>query len=98
VGFIITQNGRYLGISTGHRLMKEMTERKQAPFYHLAHHDPLTGLPKRLLFYDRLDQALSQAERTSKNLGVLFFDLDHFKRINDTLGHPMGDRLLQEAA
>jgi diguanylate cyclase (GGDEF)-like protein len=59
---------------------------------------PLTGLPNRLLFYDRLSQALSQAERTSKHLAVLFIDLDHFKHVNDTLGHPMGDLLLQEVA
>ncbi len=97
-GFIITQKGKYMGISTGQRLIKEMTERKQAQLYHLAHHDPLTGLPNRLLFYDRLDQALTQADRTGKNLGVLFIDLDHFKRINDTLGHPMGDKLLQEVS
>ncbi len=97
-GFIITQNGRYLGIGTGQRLMKEMTERKQAQLYHLAHHDPLTGLPNRMLFYDRLDQALTQALRTRKFLGILFIDLDHFKRVNDNLGHPMGDLLLQEVS
>jgi len=97
-GFIITHKGKYLGIGTGQRLIKEMTERKQAQLYHLAHHDPLTSLPNRLLFYDRLSQAISQAERTGKNLGVLFIDLDHFKRVNDTLGHPMGDLLLREVS
>jgi diguanylate cyclase (GGDEF)-like protein len=97
-GFILTRNGKYLGIGTGQRLMKEMTDRKQAQLYHLAHHDPLTGLPNRLLFYDRLTQALSQAERASKVLGVLFIDLDHFKGINDSLGHPVGDLLLQEVS
>jgi diguanylate cyclase (GGDEF)-like protein len=97
-GFIITRGGKYLGIGTGHRLMKEMTERKQAQLYHLAHHDPLTGLPNRLLFYDRLSQALSLAGRTSKTMAVLFIDLDYFKTVNDTLGHPTGDRLLQEVA
>ncbi len=97
-GFIITCKGKYLGIGTGQRLIKEMTERKQAQLYHLAHHDPLTGLPNRLLFYDRLSQALSQAERTGKHLGVLFIDVDHFKSVNDTLGHPTGDLLLREVA
>jgi diguanylate cyclase (GGDEF)-like protein len=97
-GFIITQKGKYLGIGTGHRLIKEMTERKQAQLYHLAHHDTLTGLPNRLLFYDRLSQALTQSVRSSKALGVLFVDLDHFKKINDTWGHPVGDLLLREVA
>ncbi len=97
-GFIITQKGKYLGIGTGHRLIKEMTERKEAQLYHLAHHDTLTGLPNRLLFYDRLSQALTQSVRSSKALGVLFVDLDHFKNINDTWGHPVGDLLLREVA
>jgi diguanylate cyclase (GGDEF)-like protein len=97
-GFIITRNGKYLGIGTGQRLIKEVTDRKQAQLYHMAHHDPLTGLPNRLLFYDRLSQALSQAERTSQILAVLFIDLDHFKGVNDSLGHPIGDLLLREAA
>lgn len=97
-GFILTEKGRYLGIGTGQRLMKELTERKQAQLYHMAHHDPLTGLPNRLLFYDRLEQALSQAERTGKHLAVLFIDLDHFKRVNDTMGHPVGDLLLREVS
>ncbi len=97
-GFIITQEGRYLGIGTGHRLIKEVTERKQAQLYHLAHHDTLTGLPNRLLFFDRLSQALTQSDRSSKSLGVLFVDLDHFKKVNDTYGHPVGDLLLKEVA
>ncbi len=97
-GYIVTQKGDYLGIGTGQRLIKEMTERKQGQLYHLAHHDPLTGLPNRMLFYDRLEQALSSAARTSKNLAILFIDLDHFKQVNDTLGHPTGDKLLQEVA
>lgn len=97
-GFIVALRGKYVGIGTGHRLIKEITERKQAQLYHMAHHDPLTGLPNRLLFYDRLSQALSQAERTFQNMAVLFIDLDHFKRVNDTLGHPMGDLLLQKVS
>jgi diguanylate cyclase (GGDEF)-like protein len=94
-GFIITREGKYLGIGTGHRLIKEITARKQAQLYHLAHHDTLTGLPNRLLFYDRLRQALHNAQRGNQHLAVLFIDLDHFKRVNDTLGHPAGDQLLQ---
>jgi diguanylate cyclase len=97
-GFIITREGKYLGIGTGHRLIKEITARKQAQLYHLAHHDTLTGLPNRLLFYDRLRQALLNAHRGNQYLAVLFIDLDHFKRVNDTLGHPAGDTLLQMIA
>jgi diguanylate cyclase (GGDEF)-like protein/PAS domain S-box-containing protein len=63
-----------------------------------AYHDPLTGLPNRALFNDRLSLALSQAHRTRQPLAVMFLDLDHFKRINDTLGHTVGDRLLQRTA
>ncbi len=63
---------------------------------HLAHHDALTGIPNRLLFYDRLNQALARARRDKELTGVLFLDLDGFKLINDTYGHDAGDLLLQE--
>jgi diguanylate cyclase (GGDEF)-like protein len=62
---------------------------------HRATHDLLTGLPNRVLFADRIDQAVKHAERESRPVGVLFFDLDHFKEINDTLGHHHGDLLLR---
>jgi predicted signal transduction protein with EAL and GGDEF domain len=65
---------------------------------HLAHHDPLTGLPNRLLFNDRLDQALERARRDQQRCALLFLDLDGFKIINDTLGHRSGDLLLQTIA
>lgn len=64
----------------------------------LAYHDSLTGLGNRLLFRERLDHAVAEARRTKVPFGVLFLDLDHFKRINDTLGHTEGDRLLQGVA
>lgn len=64
----------------------------------LAYYDSLTGLPNRRLFHDRLSQALNRAKRNEKLVGVMFLDLDHFKDINDTLGHLFGDRLLQEVA
>lgn len=63
-----------------------------------ATHDPLTGLPNRLLFSDRLTQKLVQSRRQGKLLAVMFFDLDRFKLINDTLGHNVGDHLLKEIA
>ncbi len=63
-----------------------------------AFHDTLTGLPNRSLFTDRLAQALAQSRRKGRGLAVMFIDLDHFKLVNDTLGHSIGDRLLQEVA
>jgi diguanylate cyclase len=63
-----------------------------------AEHDPLTELPNRILFRDRLEQAIAQARRHGTRLAVLFVDLNHFKQINDTLGHAIGDQVLQRAA
>ncbi|WP_313174595.1 diguanylate cyclase domain-containing protein [Massilia sp.] len=65
---------------------------------HQAHHDMLTGLPNRLLFNDRLRQALLGAQREGNRLAVIFFDLDRFKPVNDTHGHAVGDLLLQQVA
>ncbi len=65
---------------------------------HLAHHDLLTGLPNRALFMDRLCQGMLQSHRERSPLGLIFFDLDKFKPVNDSLGHPVGDLLLQSLA
>jgi len=65
---------------------------------YLAYHDGLTALPNRSLFSRLLGQSIKQARRYNRHLAVLFFDLDHFKNINDTLGHEAGDQLLQEVA
>lgn len=75
-------------------------ERKQAEegLRHMAHHDALTGLPNRVLFYDRLDMALRRARRDNEYLALLYLDLDNLKTVNDTLGHEIGDRLLREVA
>jgi diguanylate cyclase (GGDEF)-like protein len=65
---------------------------------HLAYHDALTSLPNRILFYDRLNLAITKARRDKESIAVLFLDLDGFKAINDTFGHDVGDALLREVS
>ena len=80
--------------------MRDITEHKLADerIERLAHFDQLTGLPNRTLLNDHLKYAISLAQRNGGNLAVMFIDLDHFKDINDTLGHSIGDQVLMEVA
>lgn len=93
-GFIATTEGQYLGIANGHNLLTEITQRKQANLFHLAHYDQLTKLPNRVLFLDRLNLAIIQSERQKTQVGLVFIDLDKFKHFNDSMGHSFGDELL----
>ncbi|MHB1677129.1 MAG: GGDEF/EAL domain-containing response regulator [Sulfuriferula sp.] len=80
------------------QVLADEIERARAQMAHLAQHDTLTDLPNRILLNDRLAQAMSLAHRQEKQLAVMFLDLDHFKHINDSLGHAVGDQLLQSVA
>lgn len=81
-------------------IWRDITEKKrsQERLFTLAHNDNLTGLPNRILFRDRLKQSIAYANRLKRSVALLFLDLDRFKVINDSLGHPVGDRLLRAVA
>jgi len=83
-----------------HGVTRDVSERKaaQEKIHYMAMHDLLTGLPNRMLLNDRLQQALVAARRDEGRVALMFLDLDKFKQINDTLGHDVGDQLLQQAA
>lgn len=87
-------------VSINNQLRKEIEERKKVEkeIRYLAFYDSLTGLANRRLFMDRLSEAIKRAVRKRNRLALLFLDLDHFKRVNDTLGHQTGDLLLQGVA
>ena len=77
-------------------LLRHKFEEKTDEYEHLVHYDSLTGLPNRLLFHDRLKHALIRAKREKEKVSLLLIDLDRFKNINDTAGHPVGDELLKQ--
>ena len=93
----VGDQGKILGCFT---VTTDITEHKLAAerIQRVAHHDSLTGLPNRLLFNDRLSQAISLAKRDARQFALLYLDLDRFKAVNDTLGHTAGDELLQAVA
>jgi diguanylate cyclase (GGDEF)-like protein/PAS domain S-box-containing protein len=86
------------GLTIGFRgIVRDVDDRKkaEATILHMAYHDTLTGLPNRLLFNDRLNVAMSAAQRNNKKFAVMMLDLDKFKKINDTSGHSVGDQIPQ---
>ncbi|MCU7938000.1 MAG: GGDEF domain-containing protein [gamma proteobacterium symbiont of Bathyaustriella thionipta] len=79
-------------------MIHEQLEQQKDRLNHQAHHDALTGLPNRVLFVDRVYQAIKVSKRDKSKIAILFIDLDRFKEINDTLGHSVGDKVLIEIA
>ena len=92
-GFIISAV-----FTTQARKRRKQAEKQRQTERQLAYHDMLTGLPNRQLFHDRLSEALTNSYRNLKKTALLFIDLDGFKAVNDTLGHDVGDRLLQDVS
>jgi diguanylate cyclase (GGDEF)-like protein len=108
-GTFVTEQSAERSISVSHRPMpgggwiatyEDITERRlaDARIAYMAHHDALCGLPNRVLFRERLEYEVGRLERKGGWLAILCLDLDHFKNVNDTLGHPAGDLLLQVVA
>ena len=94
---LVDSSGVMVGVAS---LVQDITERlnTERTIHYMAHHDALTGLPNRRLMQDRLNQAILQARRNQKHVGLLFVDLDRFKLVNDTLGHETGDYVLRDIA
>ena len=96
----IVRTMHYQGETLRMTIVRDIRDRveAQARIHHLAHHDALTGLPNRGAFIERANVLLAQAQASGQRPAMLFVDLDHFKRVNDSLGHPAGDKLLQTVA
>src|SRR5262245_3337576 len=94
---IRNESGDVVGVAS---IARDITARKEAEsrIQHLAYFDALTGLPNRTLFQDRMQQAVALAKRQNRMLAVHFLDLDHFKSVNDSRGHPQGDAVLRAVA
>ena len=101
VAFALLYLFLYLIVRRADRLLVRQEQRRledAARMRHQAFHDPLTGLPNRASFHERLRDAVARAKRSGRPFGLMFIDLDRFKVINDSLGHSTGDQLLQVAA
>ncbi|MGB5965809.1 MAG: EAL domain-containing protein [Sulfurimonadaceae bacterium] len=94
---LVDEEGQVLGVAS---VAEDVTEQKHAEerITHMAYYDALTGLPNRTLFKDRLEQECRIADRSSRFVGVMFIDINYFKNVNETLGHLVGDLLLQAVA
>jgi diguanylate cyclase (GGDEF)-like protein len=91
-------NERLVIATVSAQTMAEAAEQATAKISYMAEHDFLTGLPNRSLLADRLAQSIALAKRRGKRVALMYLDLDHFKHVNDSLGHAVGDQLLQSAA
>ncbi|MCG7927102.1 MAG: EAL domain-containing protein [Candidatus Thiodiazotropha taylori] len=101
---LFDDNGEIMGVIesahdiTEHLELQDELKERQLSYAHLAQHDALTGLPNRLLFADRLSQAIHVAHRNKSMIAILFIDLDRFKEVNDSFNHSTGDAVLKEVA
>jgi diguanylate cyclase (GGDEF)-like protein len=95
---LIEANQNLVVASIRAQTMVEAAEQANARMSHMAEHDLLTGLPNRLLMTYRLEQSMTLAQRNNYQVALMFLDIDHFKNINDSLGHAIGDELLQSVA
>lgn len=95
---LVEANQNLVVASIRAQTMVEAAEKANAQMSHMAEHDLLTGLPNRLLMSYRLEQSMTLAQRNNYQVAIMFLDIDHFKNINDSLGHPIGDELLQSVA